>query len=303
MKKSCDLVTLALILTLIIGLTAVFLLNANLNSSILPNQTGAPSTTSKQTPDESVPASTAPASPSPTATEQNSVPVYSYIITNTYPHDPNAFTEGLVMQENGVLLESTGFNGASSLRRVNLNNGVVLQRYDLPEEYFAEGITVVDNKIVQLTWKNHVGFVYDKNTFELLGNFSVETEGWGLTYDGTYLIMSDGSSTLYFLDPDTYQTVKSINVSDNNGSIRNLNELEYVNGSIYANIWLTSKIAVINPTTGQVKAYIDLTETAQLHTATNIDSVLNGIAYNPKTNQLYVTGKYWSSLYEIKIII
>jgi len=172
----------------------------------------------------------------------------------------------------------------------------------LSTEYFGEGIAVVDDKIIQLTWQNKIGFIYDQKTFALLGNFSLSTEGWGLTYDGNHLIMSDGTSNLYFLDPNTYQTVNSINVHDAYGSVNNLNELEYINGSIYANIWFSSKIAIINPDTGQIDAYIDLDNLAQTYTSKNNEAVLNGIAYNPKTNQLYVTGKLWSNIYEIQLL-
>ena len=166
-------------------------------------------------------------------------------------------------------------------------------------EYFGEGIAVVGDKIVQLTWQNYIGFVYDKATFDLLGQFNLTTEGWGLTYNGTHLILSDGTSKLYFLDPNTYQTVGSVNVHDGSMPIANLNELEYINGDVYANIWEDQKIAIINPQTGQVKAYIDLTG---LYQTNDPNAVLNGIAYNQQTGQLYVTGKYWPNLYEIQLV-
>ena len=234
-------------------------------------------------------------------TTYNGVPVYSYSIIQTYPHDPSAFTQGLTFDNQGNLIESTGLNGASSLRRVNLVDGQILQQIKLPEEYFGEGITIVNNKIIQLTWQNKIGFIYNKETFEKLGEFTYNTEGWGLTYDNTHLIMSDGTSKLYFLDTNTYQTINSISVYDGKGFVENLNELEYINGTIYANIWHSSKIAIINPTTGQVEAYIDLEETAQPYTTKDPEAVLNGIAYNAQTKQLYITGKNWSNLYEIAI--
>jgi len=231
----------------------------------------------------------------------NNVPVYSYSITQIYPHDPSAFTQGFTFDSEGNLLEGTGINGASSLRQVNLVDGKILQQINLSYEYFGEGITVVDNKIVQLTWQNKIGFIYDRETLALLDNFNLNTEGWGLTYDGKYLIMSDGTDTLYFLDTTTYKTTNSINVYDGNGPVENLNELEYINGTIYANIWHSSKIAIINPTTGQVEAYIELEDLTQTYTTKDSEAVLNGIAYNTQTKQLYITGKNWSNIYEIEI--
>ncbi|MCL2643174.1 MAG: glutaminyl-peptide cyclotransferase [Candidatus Bathyarchaeota archaeon] len=244
----------------------------------------------------------APSNKTPTQTTTfHGVPVYSYKVIQTYPHDSSAFTQGLTFDNKGNLIESTGLNGASSLRRVNLSDGKILQQINLAEEYFGEGITVVDDKIIQLTWQNKIGFIYNQETFDLLGNFKLNTEGWGLTYDNKHLILSDGTSKLHFLDTNTYQTINSINVHDAEGPVENLNELEYINGTIYANIWFSTKIAIINPTTGQVEAYIDLEELAQPHTTKNREAVLNGIAYNTQTNQLYITGKNWPNLYEILI--
>jgi glutaminyl-peptide cyclotransferase len=222
---------------------------------------------------------------------------YTYKVVKTYPHDTAAYTEGLIFS-NGSLYESTGQYGQSSLRRVDLETGRVLQMYNLSSEYYAEGLTLVDNKLIQLTWLEHIGFVYDANTFELKANFSVSTQGWGLTYDGTSLILSDGSSTLSYLNPQTYQVTRQVNVKDGNQSINNINELEYVNGDIYANIWMTNKIAIINPQTGQVKGWIDL---SGLYQSTDFNSVLNGIAYDQQNNRLFVTGKNWPNLYEITI--
>jgi glutamine cyclotransferase len=223
-----------------------------------------------------------------------------YEVVKVYPHDQNAFTEGLVI-EKGVLYESTGLYGNSTLRRVDLETGNVLQIYALPPEFFGEGITVFGDNIIQLTWQSHKGFVYDKHSFALLREFSYPTEGWGITNDGSQLIMSDGTATLYFLDPETFQKVGQVEVRDGNASVTNLNELEYINGEVYANIWLTDKIAIINPQTGQVKAWIDLTG---IYTQENNDpnSVLNGIAYDAEGDRLLVTGKLWSQLFEIKLI-
>lgn len=252
------------------------------------------------TPDPSAtPSSTTSPSPTPTPTPSSGTLVYTYTKVNTFPHDPNAFTQGLIVENDDVLLEGTGNYGASSLRRVGLRNGTVLQQYNLSGDYFGEGIAVVGDRLIQLTWQNHIGFVYNVSSFELLSQFDLSTEGWGLTYNGTHLILSDGSSRLYFLDQDTFEAVGSVIVHDGASQITRLNELEYVNGDVYANIWQTQKIAIINPQTGEVKAYIDL---AGLYPTSDQNAVLNGIAYNPKTNQLYVTGKYWPHLYEIQLV-
>lgn len=224
----------------------------------------------------------------------------TYEVVKVYPHDKSAFTEGLVI-EKGVLYESTGLYGNSTLRRVDLETGNVLQIYALPDEFFGEGITVFGDRIIQLTWQDHKGFVYDKHSFDLLREFSYPTEGWGITNDGSQLIMSDGTANLYFLDPETFQKVGQVEVRDGNASVTNLNELEYINGEVYANIWMTDKIAIINPQTGQVTAWIDLTG---IYTQENNDpnSVLNGIAYDAEGDRLFVTGKLWSQLFEIKLI-
>jgi glutamine cyclotransferase len=224
---------------------------------------------------------------------------YSYNIVKTFSHDTAAFTEGLVF-DNGVLYESTGTfeSSPSSLRRVNLETGEVQQEIFLASQYFGEGLTAVNGSLVQLTWQNNIGFIYDKETFSLLGNFSYSTEGWGLTYDGNSLIMSDGSSNLTFLDPVTFQKVGQVSVHDGNTPVTDINELEYVNGDVYANIWLQQKIAIINPQNGAVKGWIDLTG---IYQSNNIDDVLNGIAYDSATGRLFVTGKDWPNLYQITI--
>lgn len=224
---------------------------------------------------------------------------YTYSVVNVYPHDTNAFTEGLVF-DNGFLYESTGLYGNSTLRRVDLETGEVLQVLDLQPQYFGEGIAVVGDKIIQLTWQSHVGFVYNKTTFDLLGQFEYPTEGWGLTYDGSRLIMSDGTSTLYFLDPVTFQRIGQVAVHDN-GPVTELNELEYINGSIYANIWQEEKIAVINSKNGQVTTWIDLTGIQDLKSQ-DPNNVLNGIAYDANGHRLFVTGKRWPHIFEINLI-
>jgi len=222
---------------------------------------------------------------------------YTSSIVKTYPHDTMAFTEGLVF-ENGVLYESIGIYGTSSLRRVNLENGKVQQEVLLPEQYFGEGLTVVNGSLIQLTWQENIGFIYNKETFRLLGNFSYSTQGWGLTYNDNELIMSDGTSNLYFLDPITFQKVRQVSIHDGNNSVTNINELEYINGDVYANIWRQQKIAIINAQTGTVKGWIDLTG---IYQSNNPEEVLNGIAYDQQTNRLFVTGKNWPNLYQITI--
>jgi glutamine cyclotransferase len=238
--------------------------------------------------------------------KSNSPVLYTYHIVKTYAHDIGAFTEGLVFND-GVLYESTGGYGltygstssdVSSLRRVNLESGTVTKEILLLENYFGEGLTVVDDSLIQLTWLNGIGFVYNRETFGLEGNFSYHTEGWGLTYDGKELIMSDGTSNLYFLDPVTFQKTGQVSVRDGNTSVTKINELEYINGDVYANIWLTQRIAIINPQTGTVKGWIDL---AGLYEPTGENSVLNGIAYDSGANRLFVTGKNWPNLYQITI--
>jgi len=225
---------------------------------------------------------------------------YTYQIVNSYSHDESAFTQGLVI-ENGNLYEGTGLYGQSTLRRIDLKTGNVTQIHSLSADLFGEGITVFENKIIQLTWQNNIGFVYDKNSFEILEQFEYPTEGWGITHNGSSLIMSDGTSTLYFLDPENFQTVKQIDVYNNDGLVDTLNELEYINGSIYANIWKENIIIIVNPQTGNVTGQIDLTGLKDLVNQSTSD-VLNGIAYDQIENRLFVTGKLWSKLFEIKLV-
>ena len=231
----------------------------------------------------------------------NAIPVYTYQVKNTYPHDQSAFTEGLVI-EDGVLYEGTGLYGYSNLRRVELETGKVLQIRELPSRYFGEGIAIYKNKIIQLTWKSNLGFVYDKSNFELLQEFNYPTEGWGITYDGNFLIMSDGTSTLHFLDPETFEEISRIEVYENDIPVTKINELEYVQGEIFANIWLTERIARINPLTGQVTGWIDLKGILSPEDCSEKVDVLNGIAYDAENNRLLVTGKYWPKLFEIELI-
>jgi glutamine cyclotransferase len=229
------------------------------------------------------------------------IPVYTYNIVNAYPHDPGAFTQGLVF-ENGVLYEGTGLLGHSTLRRVELETGDILQIRELSDQFFGEGITIYGDKIIQLTWQSHIGFVYDKNSFELLQEFNYSTEGWGITHDGARLIMSDGTSTLHLLDPQTFDEVDQLNVTDSSGPVTRLNELEYVQGEIYANVWQTDRIARISPETGRVVGWIDLEGLLTAEDLSEPVDVLNGIAYDADTARLFVTGKLWPKLFEIELI-
>lgn len=224
----------------------------------------------------------------------------AYQIIHTYPHDPQAFTQGLVLVD-GHLYESTGLYGKSSLRMVELETGRVLQLHNLPKQYFAEGLTNWGSTLIQLTWKSGTAFVYDRFSFRLLRTFQYPGEGWGLTQDGKRLILSDGSATLRFLDPHTFKEVRSIHVRDHGSPVNQLNELEYVRGEIYANVWQTDKIARISPKTGKVLGWIDLANLLSPNQRTSPDAVLNGIAYDSLHDRLFVTGKLWPKLFEIRL--
>jgi len=227
--------------------------------------------------------------------------LYGYEIINIYPHDVNAFTQGLVY-ENGVLYEGTGQRGYSSLRKVEIETGKVLQIYHLPDYFFGEGITIWKDKIVQLTYQSRQGIVYDKETFKPLSEFKYNTEGWGLTHNGKNLIMSDGSPTLIFLDPNSYEVVNKVAVYYNGSLLENINELEYINGKIFANVWMTDNIVIIDPESGQVESLIDLGGLMKKMQINRQIDVLNGIAYDAKNKRLFVTGKWWPNLFEIKLI-
>ena len=229
------------------------------------------------------------------------VQISSFEIVNTYPHNPANFTEGLVY-ENGLLYESTGLKGHSSLQKVNLETGKALQTLSLPGKYFGEGIAICGDRIIQLTYDTKLGFVYDKENFTLIRDFNFSGEGWGLTSDGKHLIMSDGTSTLRLLDPETFVESGAILVTDNKGPVEKLNELEFIHGEIYANIWPTDHIARIDPRTGQVIGWINLDGILNPQSITRPVDVLNGIAYDAEKDRLFVTGKYWPSVFEIKLI-
>ena len=228
-------------------------------------------------------------------------PVVGYRIVNTYPHDPRAFTQGLVFADD-ALYEGTGLRGQSSLREVDLETGNILRARQLAAHFFGEGITVYGNRVIQLTWRAKVGFVYDIRTFQLLDTFNYPTEGWGITHDGRFLIMSDGTSTLYFLDPQTFREIHRLEVHTRDGPVSKLNELEYVQGEIYANVWKTDHIARISPQTGEVVGWIDLEGLLRPEDRNRRIDVLNGIAYDVKNDRLFVTGKLWPKLFEIELI-
>ncbi len=235
-----------------------------------------------------------------TAAPSGPAPKYGYQIVNIWPHDSNAFTQGLILMD-GKLLESTGTEGLSSLRRVELESGKVLKKVDVPEPYFAEGIALLNGKVYQLTWQHQTGFIYDAQTFERVGEFNYTGEGWGLTTDGQSLILSDGSSSLRFLDPNNFRVLRSITVTDSSRPVRQLNELEYVNGEIYANVWHDNRIAAIDPRSGRVNSWIDLTGLMPEGELQDPEAVLNGIAYDQAKDSLIVTGKLWPRVFEIKV--
>lgn len=231
----------------------------------------------------------------------NIVPEFlKYEILNVYPHDANAFTQGLFFHDD-VLYESTGMEGASSLRKVRLQTGEVIKKYILPESYFAEGIALSEEKIIQLTWKNHVGVVYSKESFEKLHEFHLPYEGWGITSYGNRFYLSDGSQNIYILDAVNYRELKRIQVYDDNGPIRGINELEYIKGTIFANIFATSKIAKIEAKTGKVLGWLNLKDIVSIEAPTSTNHVLNGIAYDKQNERFFVTGKNWTKLFAIKI--
>jgi glutaminyl-peptide cyclotransferase len=254
---------------------------------------------------------TATSTPSPaaataepvTATAASAPPVYTYRVVNVYPHDPTAFTQGLVYQDD-IFYESTGLYGQSTLRKVDPSTGQVLQGILLPDQYFGEGIVILGERLYQLTWQENTGFIYDKESFELLDQWSYADEGWGLTSDGQRLIMSDGSHELRFLDPGTLQELGRVVVVDAHGQpVMRLNELEWVEGEVWANVWQTDLIARIDPTSGRLLGWIDLSGllSAEDRAAQRVD-VLNGIAYDAQTGRLFVTGKWWPKLYEIELL-
>jgi len=233
--------------------------------------------------------------------ENGSVPIFGYKVLNTYPHDPEAFTQGLLLN-NGKLYESTGIKGQSTLREVDITTGEVINSHSLGDEYFGEGISVVNTKIVQLTWRSKTGFVYNTADLKPIGRFKYKGEGWGITFDGKHLIMSNGTATLQFLDPHTFKTVGELEVHNEGSKVVMLNELEYIEGEIYANILGADKIARIDPHTGRVTGWIDLSGLLNKENKKKRVDVLNGIAYDKENKTLLVTGKLWPKLFEIEIV-
>ena len=228
------------------------------------------------------------------------VPEYDITVLKTYPHDPQAFTEGLLYKD-GFLYEGTGLEGRSSIRKIRLKTGEIVQQRDLDPRYFGEGIVIWKNRLIELTYKSEIGLVYDFRTFVPISSFHYIGEGWGLTQDGTHLFMSDGSSDLRVLDPDSLTETGRIAVTCDGRPVHSLNELEWVDGEIYANIWQTSVIARIDPTTGQIVGLLDLSDLATRVGAGRTVDVLNGIAYDATGERLFVTGKFWPSVYQITL--
>jgi len=230
------------------------------------------------------------------------IPVYGYHVVRVYPHDPDAFTEGLFYLH-GDLYESTGLNGRSEIRKERLETGQVLMRRELPGGYFGEGIVASGDRLIQLTWRTQVGFIYDLNTFRPIGQFAYPGEGWALTGDGRRIIMSDGTPVLRFLDPRTLKEVGRVTVTADGRPVANVNELEWVKGEVLANIWMTNRIARIDPASGRVVGWIDLSDIiSPAEVAPDPDNVLNGIAYDAAHDRLFVTGKRWPKLFEIKLV-
>lgn len=236
-----------------------------------------------------------------TVAQRRPAPVQSYKVVATFPHDTTSFTQGLVFAD-GELYESTGLAGESTLRRVEITTGKTLQRINVPAEYFAEGLALVGDELLQLTWQHHLGFVYDRKTFQQKRTFPYNTEGWGIAYDGaSHLVMSDGSDTLSFLDPKTLAVTRTMRVQDAGRPIRNLNELEWIEGEIWANVWQTDRIARISPNTGEVNAWIDLGSLYPRAQRMPPADELNGIAYDKATRRIFITGKKWPRLYQISV--
>jgi glutamine cyclotransferase len=236
---------------------------------------------------------------STTVAQGGAIPVLSATVVKSYPHDPHAFTQGLEFFD-GYLYESTGRQRQSTLRQTVVETGRVVKSVRLPDESFGEGLTIFHGKIYQLTWLEKIGFIYDLRTFRKLGKFSYGTEGWGLTHDDASLILSDGTNRLQYIDPASFRVTKTLEVSAGSEAVTNLNELEFIRGEIWANVWHSDRIARIDPKSGQVTAWVDLTAITEKDPHEQED-VLNGIAWDPGRQRLFVTGKNWSKLFEIKV--
>ena len=232
---------------------------------------------------------------------QTSTPVAGYRVVNAYPHDPEAFTQGLIYRD-GFLFESTGRNGRSTVRKVQLETGLVVQQHRLEQAHFGEGLTERNGELVQLTWQSRIAFVYDLVSFAPRRTYTYSGEGWGLTHDRNAFILSDGTNTLRFLDPGTFREIRRVVVTDGGVRVRDLNELEYVRGEIYANVWHTDRIARISPESGRVIGWIDLNGLLPPMYRLEAEAVLNGIAYDAARDRLFVTGKLWPRLFEIQVV-
>ncbi len=237
----------------------------------------------------------------PKMNNEKPVQIISVKIKSTIQHDRTAFTQGLLF-DSGILYESTGQNGASSLRKINPETGELIKKTGIPAIYFSEGIALLGNKLFMLTWMNGICFIYNKEDFRQIGSFNFEGEGWGLSTDGITLIMSDGSNILRYINPENFSIEKTVYVSDKGVPIGSLNELEFIDGNIWANIWNDDRIAVISPETGNVKAWIDLSPLREYIAGDNKVDVLNGIAYDQATKTIYLTGKYWPWIFEVEHI-
>jgi glutaminyl-peptide cyclotransferase len=227
-------------------------------------------------------------------------PQVSYDVVSSYPHDPTSFTQGLLWHD-GTFYESTGLNGQSKLRRLEFPSGKVLKEINLSPEFFAEGLALVDGRLIQLTWKSHRAFVYDLDTFRKLSEFAYDTEGWGLTYDGKNLILSDGSSSLFYLDPQTFKPIRKLQVTMNGKPLTELNELEFIEGEIWANVWQSDLIVRIDPSTGRVASFLNLKGILAPSDKTGSEDVLNGIAYDAEKKGIFITGKLWPRVFEIRV--
>ncbi len=236
----------------------------------------------------------------PVQVKQSQVKLLDWSIVRAFPHDSTSFTQGLLWHD-GALYESTGLEGQSSVRRVDLQSGQPTKNVDLPAQYFAEGLALAGDRLYQLTWQTKIGFVYDAKTFKPLAKFNYQNEGWGLTFDGTHLIQSDGSDVLTWRDPKNFASVKTVKVTRDGERLRDLNELEWINGYVWANVWQTDEIVVIDPTNGKVVAQLNLSGLLRQADRTGREDVLNGIAYDAASQRLFVTGKNWSKLFWLNV--